>query len=90
VLPNPETKQDEIVFTPAEGSKKDAQHIAITGKESVPEHWKNLLACVRSREKPESPIDLAYRVQTALQMAMHAARNGKTVKYDAQARTVVI
>jgi predicted dehydrogenase len=90
VMPNSETKQDEIVFIPAEGSKKDAQHIVIAGKESVPEHWKNLLACVRSRGRPESPIDLAYRVQTALQMAAHAARNGKTAKYDAQARAVIL
>lgn len=90
VLPNPQTKQDEIVFMPAEGAKKDAQRIAIEGKESVPDHWKNLLDCMRSREKPHSSIDLAYRVQTALQMAAHAARNGKTMKYDAAGKKVIV
>ncbi|NUM54186.1 MAG: Gfo/Idh/MocA family oxidoreductase [Candidatus Hydrogenedentes bacterium] len=90
VMPNPETKQDEVVFTAAEGAKKDAQRFPIEGKESVPEHWKNLLTCVRTREKPNSSIDLAYRVQTALQMAAHAARTGKTAKYDAESRAVIL
>lgn len=90
VMPNRESKQDEIVFTPAEGAKKDAVRVRIEGRESVPDHWKNLFDCMRSREKPHSSIDLAYRVQTALQMGAHAARNGKTAKYDANARTVVV
>ncbi|MCC6796305.1 MAG: Gfo/Idh/MocA family oxidoreductase [Candidatus Hydrogenedentes bacterium] len=90
VMPNRDTKLDEIVFTPAEGAKKDAVRIRVEGHESVPDHWKNLLDCMRSREKPHSSIDLAYRVQTALQMAAHATRNGKTAKYDANARAVVV
>lgn len=90
VMSNRDTKQDEIVFTPAEGAKKDAVRVRVEGHESVPAHWKNLFDCMRSREKPHSSIDLAYRVQTALQMAAHAARNGKTAKYDATSRTVVV
>lgn len=90
VLPNPETKQDEIVFTPAEGSKKNAERFPIDGRESVQDHWRNLFACMRSREKTRSSIDLAYRVQTALQMAAHAARSGKTVKYDADTKMVLV
>lgn len=87
---NPNSKEDEIVFRPAEGSKKEMQRFAIEHPESVRAHWRNLIECVQTRQQPESPIDLAFHVQTALQMAALAQRNGRTARFDADAGTIVV
>jgi predicted dehydrogenase len=82
---------NQINFVPAEGSKKKAQQIKITGGEDLVAHWKNLLAAVRSRDaKTNSPITMAYHVQTAFIMAMQALRAGKTAKFDASKEQIVL
>jgi predicted dehydrogenase len=85
-----EEDRDEIVFRPAEGSKKEMRRIAIEHPESVQRHWQNLLECVRTRNQPESPIDLAFRVQTALQMAALAHRHGRSARFEPAAQVIVI
>ena len=62
---------------------KAPQRIKIERGEDNLEHWKNLIRCSRERNKNTwSPMDLAYRTQTVLQMAMAANKQGKTMKYD--------
>jgi len=80
----------EIVFTPCAGDKK-AQRFKIEHGENVVDHWRNLLAAVRSRDpRTNSPIRLAYHVQTALILAMLSLREGKTAKFDAGKEQIVI
>jgi predicted dehydrogenase len=85
-------KNKEILFTPVrvKGAKKP-QRIPIERPESTVNHWKNLLDCCRSRKKQTwSPMDLAFRVQTVLQMAALGARQGKIARFDAKKRQIVL
>ena len=54
--------------------------------------WRNLLDCVRSRKREDlwSPMDLAFRVQTMLQMAMLSYKAGKVARFDMAKREIVI
>jgi predicted dehydrogenase len=84
-------KNTHIAFTPVGGSKKEHQRIPIERGENNVEHWKNLLACCRSRSKATwSPMDLAFRTQAVLQMAMLGWRAGKTARFDAARRAVTL
>jgi predicted dehydrogenase len=82
----------EIVFTPirVQGAKAP-QSFPIERPENNLDHWKNLLECSRSRSQATwSPMDLAFRTQTVLQMAMLAHRAGRTARFDQAKRAIVI
>jgi len=82
---------NHIVFTPANPRKRKPQRLAIAGGENVVDHWKNLLACCRSRkQRTFSPIDLACHVQAALNMAMLSLRSGKAARFDAAKGRIVL
>jgi len=87
----------EIAFIPQEqdylvdASKAKPQRFKIEHDEDQVEFWRTFLN--RCREKnPEtlSPMDLAYHVQTACQMAMLGFRAGKTAKFDAEKEQIII
>ena len=74
---------EEIVFIPADGSKKKPQKFAIEHGEDFTGYWKDFLACCRAgRKNTLSPMDLGYCVQTALQMGMLGLRQGKVARFD--------
>ena len=82
----------EIVFTPIRmrGAKKP-QRFPIERPEDNTEHWKNLIECARARNKATwSPMDLAYRTQTALIMAMWSHKQAKVAHFDAKKQQIVI
>jgi predicted dehydrogenase len=82
---------NEIVFTPAEGSSKKPQRFAIEQGEDFVGYWQKFLECCRSRKQQTlSPMDLAYQVQTALQMGMLGFREGKVAKFDAAKEKIII
>jgi predicted dehydrogenase len=82
---------DEIVFIPVGGASKEPQRFPIDHGEDLIVYWKNFLDCVVSRKQETwSPMDLAFRTQTALQMAMLASRAGKTARFDQKSREIVI
>ncbi|UCD76938.1 MAG: Gfo/Idh/MocA family oxidoreductase [Phycisphaerales bacterium] len=82
---------EEIVFTPAGGSKKDPQRFPIEHGEDLILYWKKLFDCVISRDRETwSPMDLAFRTQTMLQMAMLASRAGKTARFDPENREIIV
>ena len=82
---------NQIAFTPAHGCKKKPRQFKIAHGENLVDHWRNLLAAVRSRNAAtNSPIQLAYHVQTALNMAMLSLREGKTAKFDAAREQIVM
>ena len=85
-------KNKEIVFTPVriKGAKKP-QRFAIERGENVGYHWQNLIECCRKRDKKTySPMDLAFRTQTPLHMAMLGWKAGRTAKFDAKKKIIVL
>jgi len=80
----------QIVFTPTDtATNKDRQVFPIEHGEDNVEHWRNLLDCCRRRSKETwSPIGLAFRTQTVLQMALKAWHDGKTCHFDAATQTM--
>ncbi len=81
-------ERNTIKFMNVEGGKKKDREWEIEHGEGVDRHWRELLTCIREGGTPRSNIDLAGRVQTALQMAMHTLRNGRVATWDAGTRTV--
>jgi len=82
---------EEIIFTPAEGSKKKPQKFPIERGEDFMEHFRNWLDCCRSGSQDTySPMDLAFKVQTALQMAYLSLREGKVAKFDEAKQEIVL
>lgn len=86
-----------IRIEPTEGSKKEKRTVAVSrqttregGADTLVNHWKDFLNCVRTRETPQANIDLAYHVQTALQMGMLSLRSGKAIKFDAENEKIVV
>ena len=84
-------KANEIAFTPTEGSSKKHQTFPIEHAEDMVMYWQKFLECCRSRN-PEtlSPMDLAFRVQTALQMGMQGLREGKVARFDPGKEEIVL
>jgi hypothetical protein len=82
----------EIVFTPVQvKDAKAPQRIPIEYGEDNVEHWRNFIACCRNRDKKTwSPMDLAFRTQTVLQMAMLAWQAGKTARFDRVKQQIVV
>ncbi len=81
----------EIVFIPADQSKKKEQRFPIEGNEDMTGYFKHFLDCCRERNRETwSPMDLAYRVQTALDMGTLALREGKTARFDRDQEKIVL
>jgi len=81
----------EIVFVPAKGCDKKPQRFDIEHAEDFVEYWRKFLACCRLRQQNTlSPVDLAYHVQTALQMGMLGFRKGKVATFDAVEENIVL
>jgi hypothetical protein len=84
-------EKDEIVFIPAQGSSKKPQRFAIEHGEDFTGYWQKFLECCRSRQQQTlSTMDLAYRVQTALQMGMLGLREGKAARFDPNAERILL
>jgi len=84
-------EKHEIVFNPAEGSKKKPQRFTIEHGEDFVEYWQKFLDCCRSRQQQTlSPMDLAYYVQTPLQMGMLGLRQGKVARFDPEKEKILL
>jgi predicted dehydrogenase len=81
---------NDLVVVPNGGAQKPTKRIPIAFGVDQQRYWQNFLDCCRSRRQPWGHLGLAYRVQTALQMAMLAFRNGKTARFDATSEQIVI
>ena len=81
----------EIICRATGGSsKKGIERFPIDGSEDNLMLWKNLIECaLAGRTDTWSPMDLAFRTQTVLQMAMASHLNGKTMRFDAVKREMV-
>jgi hypothetical protein len=84
-------EKNEIVFIPAQGSKKKSQRFAIEHGEDFIEYWQKFLDFCRTRQQDTlSTMDLAYHVQTALQMGMLGLQEGKVAKFDADKEKILL
>ncbi len=82
---------NEVVFIPAQGCKKPAQRFPIQYGEDNVRYWKNFLDCCRTRNRRTlSPMDLAYRVQTALIMGYLSLRENKVAGFDAEKQRIAL
>jgi CheY-like chemotaxis protein len=80
----------EIVFIPAEGSKKEAQRWPIERDQNDVMFWRHFFECCRTRERRTwSTMDLAYRVQTALIMGMLSMKNDKAARFDPEKQQLI-
>jgi hypothetical protein len=52
--------------------------------------WANFLDCVKSRQRPFSPIDIAVRVQAPLNMGILSHRESKVAKFDTARQQIVL
>lgn len=84
-------EKNEIVFFPAQGSQKKPQRFVIEHGEDFVEYWRTFLNCCRARKKETlSTMDLAYIVQTPLQMGMLGLQAGKIARFDVGRETIVL
>ena len=84
-------ERKQIVYVPAKGSEKKPQRFDIEHAEDFVEYWRKFLACCRLRQQNTlSPVDLAYHVQTALQMGMLGFRKGKVARFDADEENILL
>jgi len=81
-----------IVFTPVKekGITKKPEKFPIERPENNLELWKNLIECAQQGRKDTwSPMDLAFRTQTVLQMAMLSWREEVVVRFDPRSRRIL-
>ncbi|MCH5377074.1 MAG: hypothetical protein JJ992_24185, partial [Planctomycetes bacterium] len=79
-----------VPIDPSTNKETDEINLAWNGMGDTAKLWRNLLQCVRTREKPFSPIDAAVRVQAPLSMGIISHRESKTVLYDEQSNGLVV
>ncbi|MCX7818679.1 MAG: Gfo/Idh/MocA family oxidoreductase [Kiritimatiellae bacterium] len=75
----------QIRFTPSgiPGQTKSVKLFPIEGHEDNLEMWRDLIRCHREKNPATMcPMDLAFRVQTVLQMAMLSHKAGRHAKFD--------
>jgi predicted dehydrogenase len=81
----------QIVFIPAKGSEKKPHRFDIEHGEDFVEYWRKFIRCCRSRQQDTlSPADLAFHVQTALQMGMMGLREGKVAMFDPAQQKILL
>ncbi len=59
------------------------------GNEGDLKHVENFLDCVRSRQQPNCPADLGYKVMATCDLSVRSYRNGKVYYFDSERETVV-
>ena len=86
------TDNENIQFTPVnEGGKPGkTEFIAIERPENMKDYFRNFLdACLNRDKNTWSPMDLAFRTQTVLQMAMLALKGEKVAKFNQATRELL-
>jgi len=76
-------------IVPVDKSKQEVV-IPWNGAGDTSRLWVNFLECVKSREKPFSPIEIAVRVQAPLNMGILSHREGKVARFDREKQDIVL
>ncbi len=72
------------------GNRGPIKKVPITGEQSTLRHFADFVQCCFTRKKPRSHIDLAFHVQTTLQMAMLGYRAEKTARFDSEKLEILV
>lgn len=90
-------KDVEHMRGPGEGIRivpaaKGAKEVFIPWKSAgdVTRLWSNFFECIKTRQRPFSPIDVAVRVQAPLNMGILSHRENKVARYDKTAQQIVL
>jgi predicted dehydrogenase len=78
-----------VRIVPAAKGAKEIQ-IAWKGAGDTGRLWENFLDCVKTRQRPYSPIDIAVRVQAPLNMGILSYRENKVARWDQQKPQIVM
>jgi len=54
-----------------------------------PEHNRNFIDCVKSREETMCPVEMAIRCDTICQIASIAAQTGRAIQWDPEKEAIV-
>ncbi len=76
-------------IVPLDKNKKEV-NIPFNGAGDTGKLWVNFLDCVKSRQKPFSPIDIAVRVQAPLNMGILSHRENKVARFDKAQQKIVM
>jgi len=72
-----------------EPQQRSSKHRVPAGTDRTElDHMRNYLECIRTRKTPNADIELAYRVQVPLIMAMRSFVEGKVAYFDAATETI--
>lgn len=82
------TRKSEGIRIVPFGKGKEEIRIPWNGMGNTAKLWKNLLDCVKTREKPFSDIETAVRVQAPLSMGVISHRENKVVLFDKETQTM--
>jgi len=94
---------DGVVFHGSEGWISDAEGFCasnkglwkLKGKPSdeqlmvSPEHNRNFIDCVKSRQQPVCPVEMAIRCDAICQLANVAALTGRMIQWDPERETII-
>ncbi len=94
---------DGVTFHGTEGWISDAEGFSASDKSlwrvkfkpgderltASPEHNRNFIDCVKSRQETICPVEMAIRCDTICQMANIAARTGRVIQWDPETETIV-
>jgi len=78
-----------IRIVPVDKAKKEVM-VPWRGAGDTQKLWDNFIQCVKTRQRPFSPIDIAVRVQAPLNMAILSHRENKVAKYDKATGKIVM
>ncbi len=78
-----------IVITP-HGAKEPSHVIPWKGQGDTAKLWANFLDCIRSRQRPLSPVDVGAKVQAPLNMAILSYRENKVARFDKPQQKIVV
>jgi predicted dehydrogenase len=86
-IDHPQCKGVRIV--PAGKNKKEL-FIPWRGMGDTGRLWSNFVDCIKSRQQPYSPIELAVRVQAPLNMAILSHRESKMARFDVEKQDILL
>ena len=78
-----------VPIDPATDKEKE-EVVPWNGMGDTAKLWANLLECVKTRQPPFSPIDIAVRVQAPLNMGILSHRENKVALFDAAKQTIIL
>ncbi len=80
----------EIVFAPNHSTEKKEARFPTERDEDMIHFFRHFISCCRNRDKNTfSPVDLAFRTQTALIMGMLAYRERKAARFDREKQEIL-